>query len=77
MEQARAPPSAVRPAAHQPMAFSTSALARYALAVVATGIAFALRIAFTQVFGPPYFLFYPTVMLVAVLGGLGPGLLRS
>jgi PAS domain S-box-containing protein len=51
--------------------------ARYALAVVATGAAFALRVGLARFFGPPYILFYPAVMLTAVLGGVGPGLVAT
>jgi PAS domain S-box-containing protein len=54
-----------------------SPLGRYALAPVAIGVAFALRLAFARYFGPPYILFYPAVMLVALMGGLGPGLLAT
>jgi len=50
---------------------------RYAIAVAATLAAFALRVGLPRFFGPPYILFYPTVMLVAMMGGLGPGLLAT
>ncbi len=58
------------------MAFSNP-LARYSLAVAATAAAFALRVAFSKVLGPPYFLFYPALMIAALVGGLGPGLLAT
>jgi PAS domain S-box-containing protein len=70
------------PASHQsaqatlPRGLSTPA-SRYVIAAVATCVAFALRLAMSRYFGPPYILFYPTVMLVAVLGGVGPGLLAT
>jgi len=51
--------------------------ARIGLAVVATGIAFALKAGFPGWFGPPYILFYPAVMLSALLGGLWSGLLAT
>lgn len=58
-------------------AATSTAAARYALATVATGAAFLLRMALADYLGPPYILFYPTVLLVALLGGLGPGALAT
>jgi two-component system CheB/CheR fusion protein len=50
---------------------------RYAFAVVLAGIALALRLALSRYLGPPYILFYPAVMIAAMLGGLGPGLVAT
>jgi len=53
---------------------------RLALAVVAVAAAFLLRQTLARHFGlelPVFFLFYPTVMLVALLCGLWPGLLAT
>ena len=53
---------------------------RYSLAVVAVAAAFGLRLALTAWVGPglpTYVTFYPAVMLVALLAGLGPGLLAT
>jgi PAS domain S-box-containing protein len=54
-------------------------LARYGIAMLLVAIAAALRAALNPVWGVglPYITFYPTVMLVAWLGGLGPGLLAT
>jgi PAS domain S-box-containing protein len=52
----------------------------YIFALVMTGIGFLLRIAITHFTGPglaTYITFYPPIMLAAVLGGLGPGLLAT
>jgi len=52
---------------------------QYALAVLAVAVAFALREAVSGVsgLGWPYVTFYPAVVLTAVLGGFGPGLLAT
>ncbi|HTW78790.1 MAG TPA: PAS domain-containing protein [Terracidiphilus sp.] len=53
------------------------ALPRYALAVVAVGAAFAIRFPIQHAVGsnlPPFFTFYPAVILTAILAGFGPGL---
>jgi len=53
---------------------------RYALALAATGAAFLLRIALTNFVGtnfPTYITFYPFIMFVAVLLGLGPGIVAT
>jgi len=53
---------------------------RYALAVGAVAASFLLRTVLVRVFSidlPPFILFYPTVMAVAILGGLGAGLLAT
>ncbi len=52
-------------------------LGRYSLAILAAAIAFALRMALAPYFDPPYVLFFPAVMLVALLAGLGPGLMTT
>ena len=53
---------------------------RYGLAVAAVAAAMGLRLALTAWVGPglpPYITFYPAVMVVALLGGFGPGLLAT
>ncbi len=53
---------------------------RYGLAVVAVAAAFGLWLAATTGFGPglpPFITFYPAVMAVALLAGVGPGLLAT
>lgn len=53
---------------------------RYALALVAAGLAFVLRIAIVHFVGPglpTYITFYPFIMFVAIFEGLGPGLLAT
>jgi PAS domain S-box-containing protein len=53
---------------------------RYLLSAVLVTGAFGLRQALTMRFGPglpPYVTLYPAVMVVAFLGGLGPGLLAT
>jgi PAS domain S-box-containing protein len=54
-------------------------LAGYGLAVIAGGAALLLRLALVHIVGelPHYITFYPAVMLAAVLGGFGPGLLAT
>jgi len=55
-------------------------LARYTLAVVIVAVSFLLRSGITQSIGaelPPFIFLYPAVMIVAVLGGLRPGLLAT
>jgi PAS domain S-box-containing protein len=54
-------------------------LPAYGLAIAATAVAFALRQAIEQFAGtlPPYVIFYPAVLLAALFGGLGPGLLAT
>ena len=55
-------------------------LARYAFAIVVVAASFPLRYALIRKLGielPPFILSYPAVMLVAILGGLGPGLLAT
>ncbi|WP_158292371.1 ATP-binding protein [Paracraurococcus ruber] len=52
----------------------------YAIALVAFGLAFALRLALAEVLPPagfPFLTFFPAVLLTAFFGGLGPGLLAS
>ena len=52
----------------------------YLLALVASGIALAARFALEPVLPPagfPFLTFFPAVILVALFGGLGPGLLAS
>ena len=53
---------------------------RYGLAILAVAAAFGLRIVLIACVGgelPTYILFYPAVMAVALLAGLGPGLLAT
>lgn len=53
-----------------------SRLAWYGLAAVTPPVAMGLRLLLERQFGPglpPYLLFYPPVMVVAMLGGMGPG----
>ncbi|MBF0484087.1 MAG: DUF4118 domain-containing protein [Candidatus Omnitrophica bacterium] len=53
---------------------------RYFLALLATGIAFSLRVILVHFVGnglATYITFYPFVMIVALLGGLGPGLVTT
>ena len=55
-------------------------LARYACALLAVAAAFLLRAGLTRLTGgglPTYLTFYPAVMLSALLGGVGPGLLAT
>ena len=61
------------------MGLLTRPLGRYALAVVVAAAAFLLRYDFSALFGPrvAYITFYPAVMVAAVLGGFGPGLLAT
>jgi PAS domain S-box-containing protein len=50
---------------------------RYGLAAVVVAAAFALNRLVTAEFGPglpPFIVFYPAIMVAALLGGLGPGL---
>jgi PAS domain S-box-containing protein len=53
---------------------------RYLLAVAGVAAALGAHLAFTSTFGPglpPYVLFYPVVIMAAVLGGIGPGVLAT
>ena len=55
-------------------------LARYVAAVAAVGAGLLLRVTLTAWVGPDlptYITFYPAIMAVALLGGLGPGLLAT
>jgi PAS domain S-box-containing protein len=55
-------------------------VAYYAIAMAAVAAAFVVRAALVELVGPslpPFILFYPTVILVALIGGLGPGLLAT
>ena len=53
--------------------------ARYASAVIVVALALALRLGLSGFLGPglTYITFYPAVMLAAILGRLGPGLLAT
>ena len=57
----------------------TRPLARYALAVGVAVAAFLARYLLSELFGPraAYITFYPAVMVAAVLGGFGPGVLAT
>jgi len=62
------------------MNFRNHWLARYLFALLAVAAAFLLRVGLTQIAGgnlPTYITFYPAVMLSALIGGLGPGLLAT
>jgi len=62
------------------MNFRNHWLARYVLALIAVAAAFLLRSELTRLAGgslPTYITFYPAVMLSALLGGVGPGLLAT
>ena len=62
------------------MRFTEHWLARYTLALIAVVAAFSLRQGLVRLIGaelPPYITFYPTVMLVALAAGFGPGLLAT
>ena len=53
---------------------------RYILAVIIVLIAFWLYFVMTDLFGPglpTYILFYPAIIIVALLGGFGPGVLAT
>jgi PAS domain S-box-containing protein len=55
-------------------------VSRYLAAIFAVAAAYALREALTLATGPglpPFITFYPSIMLVAFLAGLGPGMLAS
>ena len=65
---------------HPLKGFFNQPVVRYVSAVCAIGLAFLLRIALSLIAGPDfpeYLVFYPTVMIVALLAGLGPALLSS
>src|ERR1035438_5012407 len=54
--------------------------ARYAMAVVVVAASVLLRYFLVQGLGlamPPFITFFPAIMIVAVLAGLGPGLLAT
>jgi signal transduction histidine kinase/CheY-like chemotaxis protein len=54
--------------------------ARYAMAIVVVAAAFLLRYYLVQGLGlamPPFITFFPAIIIVAVLAGLGPGLLAT
>jgi len=66
------PPAGIKPANHW--------LARYVFALLSVAAAFLLRLGLTRLAGgslPTYITFYPAVMLPALLGGVGPGLLAT
>lgn len=55
-------------------------LARYGFALLSVVVAWLLRDGLTRLAGsslPTYLTFYPAVMMVALLGGLGPGLFAT
>ena len=65
---------------HPLKGFFAQPLVRYISAVCAIGLAFLLRIVLSLIAGPDfpeYLVFYPTVMIVALLAGLGPALLAG
>ncbi len=53
---------------------------RYGAAIIVVIVAFFLYMTLTKLFGPglpTYILFYPAIIIVALLGGLGPGLVAT
>ena len=53
---------------------------RYVLSILAVIVSFWLYLALTELFGPglpTYILFYPAIIIVALIAGLGPGLLAT
>ena len=62
-----------------PLRLLTRPVPRYLVAVVLVGLAFLLRVALADVFGPRliYITFFPAVMLAALLCSFGPGLLAT
>jgi len=55
-------------------------LARYAAALAAVGVGLLLRLGLTTLVGqglPAYITFYPFILVVALFGGFGPGLLAT
>lgn len=60
--------------------FLCSAPVRYTLAVAAVAVAFTVQTALSTWIGsslPPFIMFYPTVMVVVLFTGLGPGVLAT
>lgn len=54
--------------------------ARYALAFAAVAVAFLLKVGLNRLMSgdlPPFIFFYPTILLVALLAGLRPGILAT
>ena len=75
-----------RATAHEPVpkphvvsTFLHSSIGRYAVAVVASGLAFAIRIAADPLIGSasPFLFFTPAVMVAAWFGGIGPAILAT
>ena len=63
-----------------PTKLSKSRFVRYAAAVAGVGAGLLLRLGLTGLVGeglPTYITFYPVIMAVALLGGLGPGLVAT
>lgn len=58
---------------------STASFILYGLTILTVGVAAALQRAIAQAFGPlpTYVIFYPAMMLSALVGGVGPGLLAT
>ncbi len=68
------------PMLHASNGSTSSAYGRYALAVIAVVVSLLLRVITVQYFGlhlAPFITLYPTVMLVAILAGLWPGLVAT
>lgn len=59
--------------------FMNRTLARYGIAAALAAVGFLLRLPFSHILGSaaPYITFYPAIMLAAIIGGLGPGLLAT
>jgi PAS domain S-box-containing protein len=80
MDNNQANPKAHEKTPSRPLLTGPGWVLRYGLAVGAVAVAMGLRQALTAWVGPglpPYITFYPTVMVVALLGGFGPGLLAT
>jgi PAS domain S-box-containing protein len=80
MDTTQANPKAHEKTPNRPLLTGPGWVLRYGLAVGAVAGAMGLRQALTAWVGPglpPYITFYPMVMVVALLGGFGPGLLAT
>jgi PAS domain S-box-containing protein len=74
------PAADVAPAATSPRFGIRGTWRGYALAAVAVGLGWLLRLVLTEWVGeglPTYITFYPAVMIAALAGGLGPGLFAT
>jgi PAS domain S-box-containing protein len=65
---------------HSPRSQTRTSLARFAMAAAIVYVSLLLRFSLVHFLGielPPFITLYPAVMLAAILGGLGPGLLAT